>query len=343
MDRKPPLRFALIGCGFWAQYQIAAWRELPDAELTAVCDRDGAKAAATARRFGIPRYTDDVDALFDASLDFVDIVTNVETHAELAMQAARRGLPAIVQKPMAPDIPTARSMIAAAEGAGGPLLVHENFRWQAPMRRVKTLLDEGAISRVFKARLSFCSAFPVYDNQPALAELEQFILTDIGTHVLDVARFLLGEAVNLTCRTQRVNPAIRGEDVANVLMEMASGAHCFVEMSYASLLEREAFPQTLALVEGTEGSIRLGLDGEIAVTTRAGTRRETVAPASYPWADPAYALVQASAVDCNRNLLAGLRDEAPAETTAADNLQTLQLFLACYKSARTGVVIDLSS
>ena len=115
-------------------------------------------------------------------------------------------------------------------------------------------MDSGVIGRAFKARVSFCSPFPVFDNQPFLAELDKFILTDIGSHVLDICRFLFGEAKSLYCLTQRVNQKIKGEDVANVLMEMQTGLHCYAEMSYASVLEKEAFPQTLVLVEGDKGS-----------------------------------------------------------------------------------------
>src|SRR5690606_39312970 len=70
---------------------------------------------------------------------------------------------------------------------------HENWRWQSPIRKVKELLDAGVIGNVFKARVTFCSAFPVFDNQPFLRELEEFILTDIGSHILDVCRFLFGD------------------------------------------------------------------------------------------------------------------------------------------------------
>ena len=342
MPDVPNLTFAVLGCGFWAQAQIAAWGEVSDARLVAVCDRDPARAEATARRFGVPyAYADAEEMLARERPDFVDVITDADSHAELVFLAARHGVAAITQKPMAPDGDTARRMVEAARLARVPLLVHENFRWQAPLRRLGTLLRAGAIGEPFRGRLSFLSAFPVFDNQPALARLERFILTDVGTHVLDVARFLFGEFGSVCCRTRRVNPDIRGEDVASALLETLGGVHCFVELSYASRLEREAFPQTLALIEGRDGSLRLGLDGEIALTTRAGTVRERIVPTAYAWADPAYAVAQAALVDCHRNLLAGLRGEGAAETTGEDNLQTLRLVFACYESARTGQVVTL--
>ena len=49
---------------------------------------------------------------------------------------------------------------------------------------------------MFRARVTYSNSFPVFDNQPFLKELEQFILTDIGTHILDTARMLFGEATS---------------------------------------------------------------------------------------------------------------------------------------------------
>jgi len=338
------LNFAVIGCGFWAEYQIAAWCEIAGAKLAAVCDRDPARAQATALRFGVPHsYTVAETMLRTETLDFVDIISDVGSHLPLVELAARYGVAAITQKPMAPNMADARQMLAVIAEAGVGLYVHENFRWQTPLRRMKALLDEGAIGEVFRGHLAFNSAFPVFDNQPALAEMEQFILTDVGVHVLDVARFLFGEAATLHCKTRRVDPRIRGEDVATVLMEMRSGIHCTVELSYASLLEHEAFPQTLALMEGREGSLRLGIGGEIAISTRTGTARETVTPQIYSWLNPAYASSQSAIVECHRNLLGALQGIGRAETTGADNIKTLELVFACYESARDNSVIAFGS
>lgn len=336
------LSFAVIGCGFWAQYQIAAWLELEGAKLVAVCDQDSEKAQQTAEKFGAPNhYTDAKTMLERESLDFVDIITTVESHAKFTQLTARYQLPAICQKPFAPDLDTARQMIMAHRAAGVPLFVHENFRWQAPLRRVKSILDAGEIGKVFKGRVTFTSAFPVFDNQPVLAELDQFILADIGSHILDMVRFLFGEAKNLRCLTQRVNPNIAGEDVANVLLEMHSGVHCYAEMSYASILEKEAFPQTLLLIEGSEGSVRLDHNHRITVTTRGGSYHKTAKPAQYDWANPDYALVHSSMVDINRDFLTALQNGTKPETTAIDNYRTLQLVYECYRSAKMKQVITL--
>ena len=336
-----PLRFAVIGTGFWSNYQIAAWNEIQGVEIVAVYNRTREKAEVIAKKFSIAKVYTSVEELLNAeSLDFVDIISNPDTHRQFTEAAATKGVDVICQKPMATSQADAEEMVRVCKQRQVRFFIHENFRFQTPIRRLKKAMVSGLIGNPFKAKVSFCSAFPVFDNQPFLAELEHFILTDIGSHVLDICRFLFGEAKSLSCLTQRVNKTIRGEDVANVLLEMENGLHCIVELSYASILEKEAFPQTLVLVEGSLGSLHLSHDFELGVTTRESTVSSVIQPAFYPWADPEYAVVHSSIVDCNKDILKGLRGRE-AETTGEDNLKTVQLVWACYESATSKKTVFL--
>jgi predicted dehydrogenase len=338
------LKFAVLGTGFWSFYQLSGWRQLTGAKPIALYNRTRSKAEDLARQFNVPHVYDQVDELLERhvhELDFVDIITDVDTHALFTEKAARAGLPVICQKPMAPDLQTARMMVDMCREAGIKFYIHENFRWQAPIRKLKEVIDSGIIGQPFKGRVSFLSAFPVFENQPFLAGLEQFILTDIGSHVLDICRFLFGEAKSLYCQTSRVNPTIKGEDVANVLLQMQSGLSCYTEMSYASILEKEAFPQTLVHVEGDKGSVVLTHDFLLKITTRKGTTITEGKPVMYPWVDPAYAVVHSSIVDCNRDILNDLQGKSNAETTGADNLETVRLVYAAYESAKNNQVVYL--
>jgi D-apiose dehydrogenase len=340
-----PLRFAIFGTGFWSRFQLAAWRELQGVECVALYNRTRRKAEALGREFGIAAVYDDPEQLLDRErLDFVDIITDVATHAPLTRLAAARGLPTICQKPMAVSLREAEAMVRFCAARRAPFFVHENFRWQAPLRALHDELARGTIGRPFRARIDFISGFPVFDNQPFLAELERFIITDVGSHTLDLARFLFGEARSIYCRTQRVHRHIKGEDVATLLLEMRNGMHVSVNMAYASNpLEREAFPETLVFVEGEKGSAELSPGCVLRTTTRRGTLVRRVPPPFYSWADPRYAVVHSSIVDCNANLLAALRRTGKAETTGEDNLRTVQLVFAAYASADRGKAIPLPS
>lgn len=339
-----PLRFALLGTGFWARYQLGAWRELEGASCVALYNRTRARAEALGRELGIDRVYDDAEELLRSEdVDFVDVVTDPSTHARFVELAASRGRPVICQKPMANDLATAEAMVRRCREAGVPLFVHENWRWQAPVRAVKAVLDEGVLGRVFRARLTMVSGFDLFANQPFLAELERFVLSDMGSHLLDTARFLFGEAESLFCHTDRVHRRIRGEDVATVLLRMGSGASVCVELGYPGTPygERERFPQTFAWVEGERGSLELGPDYWVRVHTAEGTLARRHPPPRYAWADPRYDVVHASGVPCNANLLRALRGEGEAETTGEDNLRTVRLVFAAYDSAASGQAVRL--
>jgi len=335
-----PLRYAVLGCGFWSQFQIAAWQEVGGVELVAVYNRTRQKAEATALRFGAGAVYDDAEALLaNEQLDFVDIITDVDTHSQFVELAARHRVPVICQKPMAPDLATAEAMVQTCREAGIFFAVHENWRWQQPIRALKRTVQAGAIGRPFRGRITFSTSFPVFNNQPFLRQTPRFIIADIGSHILDVARFLFGEARSLCCQTRRVNPEILGEDVATVMMEMGEGVTVTCEMSYASRLEYERYPETYALIECEKGSVSLGQDGWVHVTTEEGTHARRYVPPRYPWMDSQYEIVQASIVPCNAHLLEALRAGLPAETLGEDNLATMRLVFGAYESARTGEVI----
>jgi predicted dehydrogenase len=337
------LKFAVLGCGFWSKFQIGAWSEVEDAELVAVYNRTLSKAQKIAEYFKVPRIYDNPERLFsNEKLDFVDIITDVDTHAYFVEMAVKHGVKYIIcQKPMAPDFETAKQMVKICHEAGVKLYIHENYRWQAPVRRFKQIIDSGIIGNPFKARISFLSGFPVFDNQPFLKELDHFILTDMGSHVLDVCRFLFGECDELLCRTKAITPGIKGEDVAVIMMDMKNGMPVYTEMSYASIIEHDTFSTLNILVEGEKGSVFLGPGFEIRTTTREGTISEIVKFPSYSWADPDYIVNHESGIHINRNILEDIMGKSKAENSGNDNLETVRLIWASYKSAESGKKIKL--
>lgn len=337
-----PLRFAIFGTGFWSRYQLSGWRELEGAQCVALYNRTVSKAEALAAEFGVPAvYDDPAKLLAREKIDFIDVITDVETHAPLVALAGRNKVPVICQKPMAPTLALAQQMVDGCRNAGVSLAIHENWRWQRPIRELKAALDSGAIGPVHRARIDYANSFPVFENQPFLKELAQFILADIGSHILDVARFLFGEARTLYCQTKRVHPDLKGEDVATVMMRMRSGATVTCNMSYASPVEHDRFPETFVFIEGENGSIELAPDFWLRVTTTAGTHARRCPPPFFKWADPRYALVHSSIVACNADLLRALQTNTPAETSGDDNLETMKLVFAAYDSSQRGQAVTL--
>ena len=329
------LRFAIVGTGFWARYQLAAWRELSSARCVALYNRTRNKAEALAKEFDVPEVYDNPEQLLQREKpDFLDIITDVDTHSRFVHLAAAYKTPVICQKPMAPSIAEAEKMAAVCAAAKVWFAVHENWRWQTPIRELKKVLATGVIGNVFRARIDYCNSFPVFDNQPFLRTVEQFIMADMGSHIFDVARFLFGEAARVYAQTHQITSGIAGEDAATVMMRMQQGATVVCNLSYASRVEHDLFPQTLIHVEGDSGAVELAPDYWLRVTTEHGIETRRCAPREYSWADSRYALVHSSIVECHRNLLHALKTGSAPETSAADNLKTLRLVQAAYDSAR---------
>ncbi len=325
---------------------MAAWRELAGAECVALFNRTRAKGEAFARDFGIPNVYDDPEELLQREqVDFVDLCINPFTLPDFVKLMAHHKVPVISQKPMAPSVAIGEELVRACAEAGVPYYVHENWRWQPQLRQLKSVLDSGDIGTPFRARITMVSGFPVFINEPTLNDLEDFILTDMGTHILDIARFYFGEPDRVYCQTEQVHPNIKGEDVASVML-LANGGRTTVtcEMGYAeNYYEQDVFPQTLVFVEGDKGTAEVGGDYWVKVTTSGGTHSKRYPPISYDWADPDYLVVHASIVPCHESFMRAFRGEGEAETTGEDNLKTLKLVYACYDSARSGQVIHLPS
>jgi len=140
------LKFGVFGAGFWSNFQIAGWQELPGLQLIALCDPNLEKCQQLAKKFGITKtYTDPNDLLEHENLDFVDIITEVNSHFELTLLAADHGLNIVCQKPMAPSLEQCLTMVQTCKEQGVKLFVNENFRWQAPIRKVKSIMEKGTI------------------------------------------------------------------------------------------------------------------------------------------------------------------------------------------------------
>jgi predicted dehydrogenase len=329
------IRIGVIGCGFYAQNHLNAWRDLTPfgAALTAVCDVDPAKAKAAGETFGVPWYTD-VKTMLDAErLDAVDIVTRQDTHREIAEATIARGVSTIVQKPFAPTWEDATAIVEAAKNAGVWLAVHENFRYQAPLRAVRKVIDSGAIGRPSWARITFRTGFDVYKTQPYFYDEERFAIADVGVHVLDVSRFLLGDVKHISCETQRRNPKVKAEDTATMLLRHESGAVSVVEVTYEARRADDWFPETLLEIEGPRGSVIVTAGSRMKLTSDGEASETDIGTPLLPWTSHPWHVSQEGAFGACRHFLDCLQRGVPAETRGEDNLKTYALVDAAYRAA----------
>ncbi|MEO1249316.1 MAG: Gfo/Idh/MocA family oxidoreductase [Pseudomonadota bacterium] len=336
-------RGALIGCGFFSQNHLHGWQDVTGAEIVAVCDLDREKAEAVGREFGIAAvFTDAEKMLAETDLDFVDVATTPPSHRALVELVSGHRLAVICQKPVADTYADAKAMVDAAEAAGVPFLVHENFRWQLGFLRIKAELEAGRIGTPRFARLSFRHGFNVYARQPYLATIERFALMDVGIHLYDVVRHLMGEVHHLACETASLRPGIAGEDSFTSLLRHTSGAVSVVECSFASTIHPEPFPSTLTWIEGDKGTLELTADLRLHVHTEGDKAVETVDPAVPAWGARPWHTVQDSVIRFQAHVVDVLNGKAEPQPSGRDNLNTLALTLASYDAMQHGRLIDIA-
>lgn len=297
------LRVGVIGCGFFALNQVRAWASTSDVFIAALCDchHERADRLASELQLDVPTFGDAAEMVDKVALDFLDIITTPATHPALVALAANRKVPAIVQKPMALSLEEGETMVEMMEPAHLPLMVHENYRFQAPIAAVGEIVRSGEIGQPVYGHIASRTAHDIYKGQPYLAAEKRLILADVGVHVLDVARFLLGEAERVYCETQRVRPGLSGE--------------------------------------GSSGSVRLGSGYQIVVRSRDGVRQFDVSPASPPWAVPPWHVVQDSVRRTQKHWIECIRAGIEPQTSGRDNLNTLALMEAAYDSAASGTSV----
>ena len=341
------LRGGLIGCGFFAENHLNAWcKEVAGAELVALCDLEQEKAERAGQRFGIAKtYCDAATMLSTEALDFVDIVTTMDSHRSLVELAVKHHVAAIVQKPFAPNLVDAKAMIAACDQAGVMLMVHENFRWRRPLMAVREVLESSDIGRPFFARISFRHGNPIgYENQPYLFKQTQFIINDVGIHLLDLARYYFGEVERIYTELQNVNSCFAGEDVATMLLRHKNGVTCVVDLSVSTTLNPDPFPQTLVTIEGDQGTVELMADYTLKISRKDEVNRQEhdVSPKQYNWGRKNGA-VQESVVNIQQHWTDCLHKVVQPDTSGSDNLKSLALVFAAYQSAEQKQPVTLAS
>lgn len=334
---------ALIGCGFFAENHLHAWQHMDGAKIVALCDTDLGKAQAMADRFGIDNVFDDAATLLDTiEIDYIDIVTTADSHRSLVELGCAAGITVLCQKPFAENQVDAEAMVTAADKASVALIVHENFRWQRSFVEMKQLIADNRIGTPHFARFSFRHGYDNYRNQPYLAEIERFSIMDVGLHLFDLARHFMGDVAQLTCHTQQLNPVVRGEDAFTAMLVHTSDATSVIECSFYSTLSPEPFPQTLACIEGSFGTLELRADYVLVLHDSDGQHVLDVEPPVPVWGERPWHCVQDSVRNFQTHALSVINAQAMPQPSGEHNLATLKLALAAYESARLKTTIAMA-
>ena len=183
------------------------------------------------------------------------------------------------------------------------LIVHENFRWQRPFIEIARRIRGGHIGKPAFARISFRHGYDNYVNQPYLAQIERFTIMDVGLHLYDLVRHLVGEVDTLSCRTQRLNPIVKGEDAFTAILGHSSGATSIVDCSFYSKIQPEPFPQTTVWIEGGDGTLELALGYRLIEHHAGNSQISDVEPKVPTWGERPWHVIQDSVVNFQRHAI----------------------------------------
>ncbi|MGV1755048.1 Gfo/Idh/MocA family protein [Agrobacterium sp. CG674] len=290
---KKTLNIGLIGSGFMGQAHSDAYRragmlyrDLPAVpRLRLLADATEELAADAAARFGFERSTGDWRKLVeDPEIDVVDITSPNSMHHEMAMAAIAAGKHVYCEKPLSVTLEEAEEMAAAARSKGVKTMVaFNNIKTPAAML-AKQLINKGDIGTPMRFRGWFDQGFFSDPELPfswrcTRKDAGSGALGDLGSHVISVAQYLMGDFESVIAQTQTFFPTrpvpqggsgygakagseapravVENEDQIQTLVRFANGAGGTIEAS------RVAAGKVFGIyweVSGTEGTILM--DGE---------------------------------------------------------------------------------
>jgi predicted dehydrogenase len=200
------LRVGMIGCGFMGKAHSNAWRQITHffplkarVEMHTICGRDRARVEADRGQLGWQYAVTDWREVVDSPLiDIVDINTPNDSHAEIAIAAARAGKHVLCEKPLALNVEQAEAMLVAAQKAKVVHMVCHNYRRVPAIALAKKMITEGAIGKIFHYHARYAQDWVVDPEFPLVWRLQKGTSGtgahgDINAHIIDLGRYLVGE------------------------------------------------------------------------------------------------------------------------------------------------------
>jgi predicted dehydrogenase len=231
------VRLAVVGTGGVANAHAKAHLRNADlVEVVALADVVPGKAEEFAARHGLDAakccgHYDEILAL--PGVDAVDVCTRPETHAPAALAAFAAGKHVFCEKPLATSVAEARIMLDAANASGAVHMVDFTYRYYPGARFIRSLIDSGEIGEVLRVRAEYLITPPLGGwstarRRPNPADPSANIVGDLGSHMIDLARFFGGEIERVACQYR-----VFGEhnESAIITGDFASGAVASLEMT----------------------------------------------------------------------------------------------------------------
>jgi len=218
------LHLAVVGAGLIGKRHIDLIAAEPACELAAICDAQptaAALAAAQHTRF----FADDATMLAEIALDGVIIATPNHLHVPVGLACLERGLPILVEKPIAESVAAAQQLVAAADARGVPVLVGHHRRHNPRVKRAKEWIQQGQLGRLVGVSASFALLKP--DDYYHVSWRKEAgggpVLINL-IHDIDNLRYICGDIASVYGMTSNQNRGFAVEDSAAITLQFTNGA-----------------------------------------------------------------------------------------------------------------------
>lgn len=271
MKTKNTIHVGLIGCGSITEFiHIPGLLLCPDVEISIACDAVEAAAKGIAGKYGILNHTTNYSTVLEEkSIDAVVIATPNYLHKPISMEAIKQGKHILCEKPIGLDLQECSEMVTAVKDSGLINVVSFVYRYTPAMRYMKYLVDQKAFGEIRHFRANYLQSVPEFylgwrsdpkQNGKAGA------LGDVGVHLIDFARHLIGEISAVsgwtkTFLTKRHLPGTEKyidcvvDDAAGYLAEFENGATGVFEVTRLALGRGCGQPEYQYVeINGTKGS-----------------------------------------------------------------------------------------
>ena len=264
------LNIGFLGAGDVADLHAEAVNNLTGAKLKGLWNRTPEKGLAKAAKYGCWAYGSADELLGDEEIDVVFILTNMETHAEYTIMAARAGKHILVEKPAASSIAELQKMQDAVEEAGVYCMPVHNYIYEAGVERMQQMVQSGKLGDITQ----FYMLYNIEHAEEIRARYPG-VIRQILTHHAYTMLYLAGQPQSISCFNTTINGTIAPqENVAMVNMKMVNGALSHLCASFAND-DQAADPWTcLIKVMGTKGSARYSYRDWV-INTRNGAHSQT--------------------------------------------------------------------
>lgn len=220
-------RLAVIGAGYWGPNLIRNFLKINPELVHAVCERSDARRAFIAKTYPELRFLKDYsDILKDNDIDGVAIVVQPAFHYEMARDALLSGKHVFVEKPLATTDDECRELIRLAEERGLTLMVGHVFEYNAAVRKVKELINEGVLGNIYY----------LHSERTDLGTVKADVnaMWNIAPHDISIMLYWLGQEPR--CVSARGYSYLQKgvEDVVYMAMEFPSGINAEIYVSWLS-------------------------------------------------------------------------------------------------------------